>query len=67
MQLFHGERTAMFNPSRPLVISFAVVALAGLVLGLATDVGLFGWALAALLVLYLAAAGLARLARPETS
>jgi hypothetical protein len=55
----------MFNPSRPLVISIAVIALAGLVLGLATDVGLVGWTLAALLVLYLAGAGIARLARPE--
>jgi uncharacterized membrane protein len=55
----------MFNPSRPLVISVAVVALVGLVLGLATDVGLFGWTLAALLAVYLAAAGIARLGRPE--
>ncbi len=55
----------MFNPSRPLVISVAVVALVGLVLGLATDVGLFGCTLAALLVLYLGAAGIAHLARPE--
>ena len=46
----------MFNPSRPLVISVAVVA---------TDVGLFGWTLAALLAVYLAAAGIARLGRPE--
>jgi hypothetical protein len=53
----------MLNPSRTLVISLAVVALAGLVLGLATDVGLFGWGLAALLTLYLAAAGLTQLAR----
>ena len=53
----------MLNPSRPLVISLAVVALAGLVLGVATDVGLFGWSLALLLVLYLGAAGITRLAR----
>ena len=53
----------MLNPSRPLVISLGVVAFAGLVLGLATGVGLFGWSLAALLVLYLGAAGVARLAR----
>ena len=55
----------MLNPSRTLVISLALVALAGLVLGLATDVGLFGWSLAALLALYLAATGLTRLARPH--
>jgi uncharacterized membrane protein len=53
----------MLNPSRPLVISLVVVALAGFVLGLATDVGLFGWSLAVLLVLYLGAAAIARLAR----
>jgi hypothetical protein len=51
----------MLNPSRPLVISLVLVALAGLVLGLATDVGLLGWSLAALLALYLAVAGLSRL------
>lgn len=50
----------MLNPSRPLVISLALVALIGLVLGLATDVGLFGWSLAVLIVLYLAVAGIAR-------
>lgn len=53
----------MLKPSRPLVISLVIVALAGLVLGLATDVGLFGWSLAVLLVLYLGAAAIARLAR----
>jgi hypothetical protein len=57
----------MLNPSRPLVISLVIVAVACLVLGLATDVGLFGWSLAALLALYLAAAGLGRLARPRPS
>ncbi len=50
----------MLNPSRPLVISLVLVALVGLVLGLATDVGLFGWSLAALLALYLVVAGLHR-------
>ena len=53
----------MLNPSRRLVISFALVALASLVLGLATDVGLFGWSVAALLTLYLAAAGLTFIAQ----
>jgi hypothetical protein len=51
----------MLKPSRLLVISIALVALAGLALGLATDLGLFGWSLAALLGLYLAAAGIVRL------
>jgi hypothetical protein len=53
----------MLNPSRTLAISLALVALAGLALGLATDVGLFGWSLAVLLALYLAAAGIAHLVR----
>ena len=57
----------MLKPSRPLVISLALVALVGLVLGMATDVGLLGWSLAALLALYLAAAGLSRRARPSSS
>lgn len=57
----------MLNPSRPLVITLMLVALAGLALGLATDIGLFGWSLAALLALYLAAVGLIRLARPHLS
>ncbi len=51
----------MLNPSRPLVIGIALVALAGLFLGLNTDVGLFGWAGAALLAIYLVAVGAARL------
>ena len=49
----------MLNPSRQTVILVALVALAGLVLGLATDVGLFGWSLAVLLVLYLVVAAVA--------
>ena len=53
----------MLNPSRKLVIALALAVLAGLALGLATDVGLFGWAFAVLLALYLATAGLARFAR----
>ena len=50
----------MLNPSRSLVVIVALVAFAGLVLGLATDVGLFGWSLTVLLVLYLAIAGIAQ-------
>ena len=53
----------MLNPSRPLVISLALAALAGLVLGLATDIGLFGWSVALVLALYLGAVGVPRLAR----
>ena len=56
----------MFNPSRPLVISVVLVAAVGLVLGLATDVGLFGWALTVVLALYLGVAGVARRARPRS-
>jgi hypothetical protein len=55
----------MLTPSRTLVISLALVALASLVLGLASDIGLFGWSLAVLLGLYFAAVGLARLLRPH--
>ena len=57
----------MLTPSRTLVISLALIALASHVLGLATDIGLFGWSLAALLALYLAAVGLTRLVRPHPS
>jgi hypothetical protein len=56
----------MLNPSRPLVISLALVALAGLVLGLATDIGLFGWSLAVLLALYLGVAGITQLSRARS-
>ena len=49
----------MLNPSRSLVIVVALIAFVGLALGLATDIGLFGWTLAVLLVLYLAIAGFA--------
>ena len=45
----------MLHPSRSRVLLIALIAVAGLVLGLATDVGLFGWSLAALLIVYLAA------------
>jgi hypothetical protein len=53
----------MLNPSRPLVIILALIAVAALVLGLASDVGLFGWSLAVLLALYLGVAGMAQRAR----
>lgn len=55
----------MLNPSRKLVVLLALLALAGLALGLATDVGLFGWVLTVLIALYLGAAGIARLTRPS--
>jgi hypothetical protein len=57
----------VLNPSRTLVICLAVGALILLVLGLATDVGLFGWTLAALVALYLATVAVRRLARPSSS
>jgi hypothetical protein len=53
----------MLNPSRSLMVIVALVAFAGLVLGLATDIGLFGWSLAVLLALYLAIALIAQRAR----
>ena len=53
----------MLNPSRPLVIFLALIALVALVLGLASDVGLFGWSLALLLALYLGIAGIAQRTR----
>jgi hypothetical protein len=50
----------MLNPSRALVAAVVLVGVLSLVLGLATDVGLFGWSFAALLGVYLAIAGVAR-------
>ena len=55
----------MLTPSRRLVISLVLIALVSLALGLATDIGLVGWSFAALLALYLAVVGLARVARPR--
>jgi hypothetical protein len=53
----------MLNPPRPLVVFLALIAVVALVLGLATDVGLFGWSLAVLLALYLGVAGVVQRAR----
>jgi hypothetical protein len=53
----------MFNPSRQVVLSLVVVALVSLALGLATDVGLFGWSFSLLVALYLGVVGLTRLGR----
>ena len=53
----------MLNPSRSLVRFLAVVAVGALVLGLATDIGLFGWSLAVLLALYLGVAGITQRSR----
>ena len=53
----------MLNPSRRLVMFLALIAVAALVLGLASDVGLFGWSLAVLLALYLGVAGVAQRTR----
>jgi hypothetical protein len=46
----------MFNVSRTVLIAIAAIALVLLVLGLATDVGLFGWVLAIILAAYVIAA-----------
>jgi hypothetical protein len=56
----------MFSPSRQVAISLAVVALVSLALGLATEVGLFGWSFSLLVALYLGVAGIARLTRQRT-
>jgi hypothetical protein len=53
----------MLNPSRRLVMFIVLVAAVALVLGLASDVGLFGWTFALLLVVYLGIAGTAQRAR----
>ena len=52
----------MLNPSRQVVISLALTAIVclALALGLATDIGLFGWTLGLLLALYLGVAGIMR-------
>ena len=42
----------MFNVSRNVLAVIAVIAVVLLVLGLATDVGLFGWVLAIILGVY---------------
>ena len=56
----------MLNPSRTLVISLLLVALVSFLLGLATEVGLFGWSFALLLALYLSVARIVRLARQHS-
>jgi hypothetical protein len=50
----------MLNPSRQVVLSLALTAIVCFALGLATDIGLFGWSLALLLSIYLGVAGIAR-------
>jgi hypothetical protein len=60
-----GEKTQIRHVLGLTKTGVGALALVGLVLGLATDVGLFGWTLAALLAFYLAAAGIARRGRPE--
>jgi hypothetical protein len=46
----------MFNVSRTVLVVLAVIALVLLVLGLATDIGLFGWVLAIILGAYVVVA-----------
>jgi hypothetical protein len=42
----------MFNVSRNVLVVLALIAIVLFVLGIATDVGLFGWALAIILGAY---------------
>jgi membrane protein implicated in regulation of membrane protease activity len=53
----------VLKPSRPLVMFLTLIAVVALALGLATDVGFFGWSLAVLLALYLGVAGIAQRTR----
>lgn len=53
----------MLRPSRSVVLLLTLIAVVAVVLGLATDVGLFGWSLAVLLALYLGVAGIAQRTR----
>jgi hypothetical protein len=46
----------MFNVSPTVLVVIALIALVLLVLGLATDVGLFGWIAAIILFAYVIAA-----------
>jgi hypothetical protein len=46
----------VFNASRNVLAAIAVIAVVLLVLGLATDVGLFGWVLALILGAYVVVA-----------
>jgi hypothetical protein len=57
----------MLDPSRRLVVAIASGALLSLFLGLATDVGLFGWSLSALLALYLVTATVAQRVRRSSA
>ena len=56
----------MFRPSRQVSISIAAAAVVLLSLGLATDVGLFGWTAALLLALYLVVVAIVRRASAIT-
>jgi hypothetical protein len=53
----------MLNPSRQVVTVLVVASVVLLALGLATDLGLFGWSLAVLILLYLMIAWMARIGR----
>ena len=46
----------MFNVSRTVLAAIAVIAVVLLVLGLATNVGLYGWVIAIILGAYVIAA-----------
>jgi hypothetical protein len=55
----------MLNPSRHVAISLALTAVVCLALGLATDVGLFGWSAAVVLTLYLGIVGITQRISPR--
>ena len=57
----------MLNPSRKVAFGLIAVSVVLLALGLATDVGLFGWSLAVLIGLYLVVVAITRRSRPSRS
>jgi hypothetical protein len=42
----------MFNASRNMLVALAIVAIVLFILGIATDIGLFGWVLAIIVGAY---------------
>ncbi len=50
------NRKGMFNVSRAVLAVIAALAIVLLILGLATDLGLFAWLLAIILAVYVIAA-----------
>jgi hypothetical protein len=46
----------MFNASRNVLVALAIVAIVLFILGIATDIGLFGWVLAIIVGAYVVTA-----------